>query len=310
MRKNENKRFSKALLALLIGSMILFTGCSAEDIAGGLGGGSDTAVTVAEVPEYSGEPVAEINGNEPEFTEDEKANEEAFEEYSKLDSLGRCGEAYANICKELMPKDERGSIGQVKPSGWHTVRYNGLVDGNYLYNRCHLIGFQLAGENANERNLTTGTRYLNVTGMLPYEDEVADYVKTTGNHVLYRVTPIFEDDNLVASGVQMEAWSVEDEGEGVCFNVYCYNVQPGIEIDYATGDSWKDGSTPANSGSNNDDDSEVKTFVVNTSSKKFHKPDCSGADDIKAENKKTYKGTAKSLLDNGYSKCKRCMPGQ
>ena len=163
---------------------------------------------------------------------------EPFETYSELDRLGRCGTAYANICLEIMPTDFRGEIGQVKPSGWQTVKYD-CVDGGYLYNRCHLIGYQLAGENANKQNLITGTRYMNVTGMLPFENMVDDYVEETQNHVLYRVTPIFEGKNLVASGIQMEAFSVEDDGEGVCFNVFVYNVQPGVTIDYATGDSWE-----------------------------------------------------------------------
>ena len=197
-------------------------------------------VELKDVPAYSGEPYVELNGNEPEFSDKEKQNTKAFEKYSPLDSLGRCGVAYANICKEIQPTEPRGEIGSVRPSGWKTVKYNDLIDGNYLYNRCHLIGYQLAGENANERNLITGTRYLNVQGMLPFESMVDDYVDETGNHVLYQVTPIFEGDNLVASGVQMQAWSVEDKGHGICFNVYCYNVQPGITIDYATGDNWEE----------------------------------------------------------------------
>lgn len=189
------------------------------------------------IPEYSGNPYVELNGNVPYFT-DEELTITAFELYSELDSLGRCGAGYANICQEIMPTEERGSIGMVKPTGWHTVKYDCIAD-RYLYNRCHLIGYQLAGENANEKNLITGTRYLNVDGMLPFENEVADYVNDTDNHVLYRVTPVFSGDNLVASGVIIEAKSVEDNGAGVQFNVYCYNVQPGVNIDYATGDSWE-----------------------------------------------------------------------
>ncbi len=190
-------------------------------------------------PEYpeDGTAYVEINNNEPYFTNEEKQCIDEFEFYSDLDELGRCGYAFANISPYTMPTEERGEIGHIRPSGWHTVKYNGLVEGNYLYNRCHMIGFQLAGENANEKNLITGTRYLNVVGMLDFENEVANYVRETGNHVLYRVTPIFEDDNLVAAGVLMEAWSVEDNGEGVCFNVYCFNIQPGIVIDYETGES-------------------------------------------------------------------------
>lgn len=193
------------------------------------------------IPEYSGNPYVELNGNVPYFT-DEELSTTAFELYSELDSLGRCGACYANVCKEIMPTEERGSIGMVKPTGWHTVKYDCITD-RYLYNRCHLIGYQLAGENANEKNLITGTRYLNVDGMLPFENEVADYVNDTDNHVLYRVTPVFSGDNLVASGVIIEAKSVEDKGAGLQFNVYCYNVQPGISIDYIDGQSWEDESS-------------------------------------------------------------------
>ena len=192
-----------------------------------------------DIPEYSGNAYITINNNIPQFDDEQKKSTEEFEYYSDLDSLGRCGTAYANICPNLQPTEKRGEIGQVKPSGWHTVKYNDIIDGNYLYNRCHLIGYQLAGENANEKNLITGTRYLNVVGMLEFENKVDKYVDDTGNHVLYRVTPVFEGDDLVASGVHIEAWSVEDDGDGICFNVYCYNVQPGIGIDYLTGDSWE-----------------------------------------------------------------------
>ena len=198
--------------------------------------GSASTVTLANIPEYSGEPYVVLNDNWPDFDVGDLTTE-PFEFYSELDSLGRCGVAYANVCLEIMPTEPRGEIGQVKPSGWQTVRYD-FVDGKYLYNRCHLIGYQLAGENANKQNLITGTRYLNVVGMLPFENMVDDYVEETENHVLYRVTPIFEGTELVARGVQMEGFSVEDEGEGICFNVFVYNVQPGVVIDYATGDNW------------------------------------------------------------------------
>lgn len=187
------------------------------------------------VPAYSGSAYITVNNNEP-FFDATQYNSQAFETYSELDTLGRCGVAFANVGKEIMPTGERGSIGSVKPTGWHTVKYDN-VDGKYLYNRCHLIGYQLSGENANKQNLITGTRYMNVDGMLPFENMVADYVKETNNHVLYRVTPVFEGNNLVASGVLMEAQSIEDDGDGVKFCVYCYNIQPGINIDYATGDS-------------------------------------------------------------------------
>ena len=192
-------------------------------------------ISLDSIPAYDSAPYVVINNNNPFFT-DEELTTTAFEEYSELDSLGRCGVAYANVCKEIMPTEKRGEIGSVKPSGWHTVKYD-CVDGKYLYNRCHLIGYQLSGENANAKNLITGTRYLNVDGMLPFENMVADYVKETNNHVLYRVTPIFSGDNLVASGVLMEAKSVEDDGAGILFNVYCYNMQPGVDINYSTGDS-------------------------------------------------------------------------
>ena len=191
--------------------------------------------SVQDIPAFADEPYVVINDNKPEFSKEDYTTE-SYEYYSELDSLGRCGYAMACIGRDLMPTEERGSLGQRKPSGWQTVNYD-FVDGKYLYNRCHLIGFQLSGENANEKNLITGTRYMNTEGMLPFENMIADYVKETGNHVLYRVTPIFDGDNLVARGVQMEAWSVEDDGEGICFNVYCYNNQPGIVIDYATGKS-------------------------------------------------------------------------
>ena len=177
-----------------------------------------------------------VHNNEPYFTAADKTRTDAFETYAELDSLGRCGTAYANICLDLMPTEARDNIGSVKPTGWHSTKYD-IVDGKYLYNRCHLIGYQLSGENANKQNLITGTRYLNINGMLSSENTVADFVKDTEYHVLYRVTPIFRDDNLIADGVLMEAWSVEDEGEGICFCIYAFNVQPGVTIDYATGDS-------------------------------------------------------------------------
>ena len=200
------------------------------------------SVSLSDIPAYSGSPYVAVNNNVPFFTDNEMTTT-AFENYSSLDTLGRCGVAYANVCTETMPTEERGAIGSVKPSGWHTVKYD-IVSGKYLYNRCHLIGYQLSAENANTKNLITGTRYLNVEGMLPFENMVADYIKETNNHVLYRVTPMFDGNNLVASGVLMEAKSVEDNGDGILFNVYCYNVQPGITIDYATGDSALDGTTP------------------------------------------------------------------
>ena len=227
VRRRKNKLSLPIILIVLVAAaLVYFFGETDNKLY------SDS---VQNVPAFSDTAYVVVNNNQPEFT-DADYTTNSYEEYSPLDSLGRCGVAMACIGKDIMPTEERGSIGQVKPSGWHTVKYDS-VDGKYLYNRCHLIGYQLTGENANEENLITGTRYLNIDGMLPFENMVADYVKETGNHVLYRVTPIFDDDNLVARGVQMEAWSVEDNGEGICFNVYCYNNQPGIEIDYATGES-------------------------------------------------------------------------
>lgn len=291
------KRLNTALLSLLLLVCMLLSAC------GAMPQGNSNSATLENIPAYSGQAYVEINDNQPSFTKDELVTE-SFEEYSPLDSLGRCGVAYANVGVDTMPTEERGSIGQVKPSGWQTVKYD-CVDGKYLYNRCHLIGYQLTAENANKENLITGTRYLNVDGMLPFENLVADYVKETENHVLYRVTPIFEGDNLVASGVQMEAMSVEDNGEGVCFNVYCYNVQPGVVIDYATGDSWLEEDAPAGGDSST---SQEESYVLNTSSKKFHRPDCSGVGSMSAENRQDYTGTRQSLIDQGYSPCGTCKP--
>lgn len=226
------KKLSKKDKKLVVGAVLLLLSA----LIGWLfGDGNDIAhaVSVADVPAYSGQPYAIINDNQPLFEQSDLAAE-SYEEYGKLDHLGRCTVTMACIGRDLMPTEDRGEIGSVKPTGWVQNFYD-TVDGGALYNRCHLIGFQLTGENANKENLITGTRYMNVEGMLPFEDEVADYIRSTGNHVLYRVTPIFEGDELVARGVQMEAKSVEDGGKGVCFHVYVYNVQPGIFIDYATG---------------------------------------------------------------------------
>ena len=260
------------------------------------------------VPVYSGEPYTELNGNIPYFTDREKT-EDVFEHYSDLDTLGRCGAAYANICKELMPTEKRGEIGMIKPTGWHTVRYDDIISDKYLYNRCHLIGFQLAGENANEKNLVTGTRYMNVDGMLPFENMIADYVKETDNHVLYRVTPIFVGDDLVCRGVEMEAYSVEDNGEGTSFHVFVYNIQPGIEIDYATGGSWV-----ANSMADIVDDTEehaqyaTTLYVINAKTRKFHFPDCDSVGKISKQNKKERETDRAELIAEGYTPCGSCKP--
>lgn len=263
-------------------------------------------ITLDYIPAFSGEPYIELYENQPKFdlSDGEKGS---FETYSPLDSLGRCGVAYANIGVDLMPTEKRGSISHVKPSGWDSVKYKS-VEGRYLYNRCHLIGFQLSGENANAENLITGTRYLNVDGMLPFENEVAEYVKSTENHVLYRVTPIFEGDNLVASGVQMEAWSVEDKGEGICFHIFAYNCQPGIIIDYATGASKEDSSKETSENTKTDKEEKKQNYVINTKTKKFHNADCKSVATTDEENKETVKENRSDLIADGYEPCGNCKP--
>ena len=272
------------------------------------GGSQDpVSATLDNIPAYSGTPYVVIDDNEPDFTEDE-LTDQSYESYSDLDELGRCGVASSNIGTDLMPSGKRGKIGQVKPSGWQTIKFDN-VDGKYLYNRCHLIGYQLTAENANEKNLITGTRYLNVDGMLPFENMVADYIKETGNHVLYRVTPVFSGDNLVASGVQMEAKSVEDNGDGILFNVYCFNAQPGIAIDYATGNSHLDNSvTESSSQAAVSDSANVQTYVLNTNTKKFHKESCNSAKSMDASNKRIYTGSRQEIIDMGYEACGVCKP--
>ncbi len=306
MKENVRKLYT-AFLTIV--SLLTLTSCSAVMDASFSDMDMESVpayADVAEIPDYEGEPYVVLNDNEPDFTEAEITTE-AYEDYSDLDALGRCGEAEACIGEELMPTGERESISSVKPTGWVNEKYDS-VDGGYLYNRCHLIGYQLSGENANEENLITGTRYMNVEGMLPFEDMVADYVHETDNHVMYRVTPVFEGDDLVPSGVQMEAESVEDDGEGVSFNVYVYNVQPDITIDYATGENWE---TPENETAGNPssgDTSGQQTYILNTNTRKFHLPDCSGAADIKGKNREEYTGTREKLTNQGYEPCGRCHP--
>lgn len=316
MMKFRKQRWLLTGLALFLSVSLTSCGEAGKDFAREYLQESTVSVSaVEEVPEYTGEPYVEINDGQPDFTEEE-LTAEAYEDYGELDSLGRCQTVEACVGQETMPDEERGQIGQIKPTGWHTVKYAG-VDGNYLYNRCHLIGYQLTAENANPENLITGTRYMNTEGMLPFENMVADYVKGTGNHVMYRVTPIFEGDNLVASGVQMEAESVEDEGEGICYNVYVYNVQPDIEIDYATGESQEaeddintlsDSAEEADTAEGGSENQEEQTYILNKNSKKFHRPDCSGVTDMKAKNKREYTGTREELIEEGYEPCARCKP--
>lgn len=283
-----------------------------------------SSFSLSDVPAYSGKAYISVNGNVPYFTAAELTTT-SFETYSDLDTLGRCGVTYACIGQDLMPTKERGSIGMVKPTGWHTVRYDDLVDGKYLYNRCHLIGYQLTGENANTQNLITGTRYLNIEGMLPFENMVADYIQETDNHVLYRVTPIFEGNNLLANGVLMEGYSVEDKGAGVSYCVFAYNVQPGIEIDYATGESKLADSaqqeeqktatvtpTPSPEPEKQEpatgSEASQADYILNTNTKKFHYPTCSSVNDMKEKNKQEFFGTRDEAISNGYFPCGRCKP--
>lgn len=320
MKKNMSKKIILLMSALAI--ILVMAGCT-----GSADYTSVQSFSLEDIPASSDSGYVFINNNEPEFT-DEELTTDAFEAYSPLDYLGRCGPAYACLGRELMPTEERESISHIHPSGWQSVQYD-IVEGGSLYNRSHLIGFQMSGENDNEENLVTGTRYMNAHVMLPFENMVADYIRDTGNHVLYRVTPVFEGSNLVASGLQMEALSVEDGGADICFNVYVYNVQPGIEIDYATGDSWlasgysvgdtgaadKSGSEFGNStvGSaaklpDSGDSNGAQSYVLNTNSKKFHNPDCGSVDDMSPENRSNFKGSRSDLIKHGYEPCGNCRP--
>ena len=329
-------------LCELLAIATIFTGCASTDLSGTEGAGhaagavvagedssgalgskdnadgpqedlvnNNSYVSIDAIPAYDGKAYVAVNNNEPFFTDSDMTTT-AFENYSDLDSIGRCGVAYANICRDIMPTEERGKIGMIKPSGWHTVKYDVIKD-RYLYNRCHLIGYQLAGENANPKNLITGTRYLNVEGMLPFENLVADYVNNTGNHVLYRVTPMFSGSNLVANGVLIEAKSVEDNGGGILFNVYCYNVQPGVGINYENGDSWLDGTTGStSSGSDSSaaensaaDSSNSETMVhITATGKKYHRAGCRT---LKKSDTEVTLDEAKSM---GLSPCGICNPPQ
>lgn len=281
-----------------------------------------TPFSLSNIPPFSNTPYCEVNNNKPFFTDDEITTQ-SYEYYPDLDSLGRCGACIACISLDMMPTAEREGIGMVKPSGWQLSKYD-FVDGKYLFNRCHLIGYQLTGENANLNNLITGTRYMNIQGMLPYENKTADYIRSTGNHVMYRVTPLFEENNLVATGVLMEGYSVEDNGQGICFNVFCYNAQPGVIIDYANGENQLDESSdviildpfvedtdeppvidrdiPDNS------DEQSQTYILNKNTKKIHYPWCSSVDDMAEHNKQEFTGDINEVISQGYSPCKRCNP--
>ena len=313
MRFNLKTRLTALALSLVI-LLSLLCGCK-------------PIIDLNDIPEYSRHAYVEINGGDP-FFEDNEITTEAFEIYSPLDPLGRCGVAFACIGIEIMPTEDRDDIANVTPSGWE---YNGVsnnntydfVENGYVYNRCHLIGFQLAGENDNERNLITGTRSLNIEGMLPFENQVADYVEETQNHVMYRVTPIYNGFDYVAKGVLMEAYSVEDNGRGVCFCIYAYNVQPGVLIDYYTGvnvasgeslpeigDDGRGDNAESPTPDDKEDDSPLGeiTYVINTNSKKFHNPSCSHAKNLSGENRKETDKSRDELVDEGYSPCGTCKP--
>lgn len=292
----------------------------------------DGVLSYRDVPAFEGNPYVYVNDGEPTFTDEQRAAEPGHEHYGELDELGRCTAAFAVVGPETQPTEKRGSIGEIRPSGWQMAKYD-FVEGKYLFNRCHLLGYQLTGENANPQNLITGTRYLNIQGMLPFENAVADYVDATGNHVLMAVTPIFEGSELVARGVHMMAESVEDGGEGVAFNVFCYNVQPGVVIDYGTGESMlEEDATPlpdvsgaesapdtASEGAGAGEASEkgatgsaedkgVAEYVLNTNSKKFHIPSCSSVDQMSPKNREDVENTRENLIAKGYDPCKRCNP--
>ena len=350
MRKNreilkwKNNMRALAMVICLALTMQFASGCGTTESAQST---QENATTIAEtfdfaaVPAYDGKAYVAVNDNVPFFTEEELSSA-SYETYGELDPLGRCTVCVASVGQDLMPAEERGNIGAVKPTGWHTVKYD-FVDGKYLYNRCHLIGYQLTGENANEKNLITGTRYLNIEGMLPFENMVADYVKETDQHVMYRVTPVFEGDNFLASGVLMEGKSVEDNGEGILFCVFAYNVQPGVTIDYATGESTVDGTIANNENTTKQEtsqptdtdtakqetsqstdtntpqpsesvseqqpaQSDAQTYILNTNTHKFHKPGCYSVEKIKPENYAEFTGTREEAIAYGYDPCKNCNP--
>ena len=317
-----------SLLLILLALCTVLSGCNAPDHATGRSGGdsgkddskqtADLEVggyaSIEGIPDYAGKAWVALDDNQPRFTEDELTTK-SFESYSDLDSLGRCGEAFACVGVDLMPTEDRESISSVYPSGWEQEKYDTeLVEGGYIYNRCHLIGFQLTGENANKENLITGTRYLNIQGMLDFENQIADYVKETKNHVMYRVTPIYAGNNLLASGVRLEAYSVEDDGDGICFHVFSYNVQPGITINYATGENWLNGDEkiPAEEDQTSDktenESGETTTYILNTNTKKIHLPTCSSAQEMQASNREETTRTKASLLKEGYTVCGICKP--
>ena len=315
--KSRLKVLLAAALAMLtlVASLCSF-GCKASETH------LESTDTAYDIPQYAGKPSVEVNGNVPYFTEGDLARG-PFEEFSSLDSLGRCGAAFARLGPETLTDGDRGSIGMVKPSGWQVSKYD-WIDGEYLFNRCHLIAYSLSGQTDNELNLITGTRSMNVLGMLPYESKTRSYIEETGNHVLYRVTPIFEGENLVASGVLMEAQSIEDAGAGIKFCIWCYNVEPGVAIDYATGNNHAEESmanapeadepmrnaspTRTFSPSTQQGESEARLYVLNTNTKRFHYPECPSVSDMKEKNKREYEAPRNEIIDMGYIPCGACKP--
>ena len=300
------KQFYSRILILLLAGALLCSGCA------GTAGTQDAELSHSESRSVSGTPAEEnpsavwdgqpytaVNGNVPGFSEKDLTTA-SFESYSELDSLGRSGPAFACLGQDLMPRGERGDISGIHPTGWHSVQYD-FIDGKNLYNRCHLIGWQLSGEDANRKNLITGTRYMNVEGMLPFENMVADYIKETGCHVLYRVTPVFQGSNLVADGVLMEAMSVEDQGDSISFCVFVPNVQPGVSIDYSDGSS-----RPADSQSSPENEEAV--YIINTNTRRFHLPSCSSVREMKESNRENFTGSREELIEEGYIPCGKCRP--
>ena len=355
--------FASPLIALLLAACLALGGCSANGSGSTTGSDQESGstsiqatetastetsaarATIADIPQYSGALCIDINDGQPGFTEDD-VDRGAFMQFSDLDFEGRCGEAFARIGTDTVSSEARGDISRVHPSGWVQHKYD-FVDDGVLYNRCHLIAHQLCGENANEKNLITGTRTFNVVGMLYYEELVGNYVRSTGNHVLYRVTPLFAANDLVARGVQMEAESIEDGGEAIRFNVFVYNVEPGVEIDYVTGESWESDATPkvtskgeatktsakasdaalASTDAGTSSESAIRSnsestdaeaassassaqqdYVLNVKNKKFHKPSCTAANEIASANKQDFTGTREELIERGYSPCGQCKP--
>ena len=328
IKKRRTLRFLLTLFLLL--SIVVFF-ClwlsgkekAQQNASSGPSASSSSGCKLEDIPDYQGEAYVVINENRPSFSEKDFTTS-PFEHYSNLDSLGRCSTAYANVCPGTLPKEERGAIGEIHPSGWQIANYHDLIEDNYLFNRCHLIAFSLTGENANETNLITGTRYLNTEGMQPFELEVLEYVRSTGNHVLYRVTPLFNEDDLVAAGVEMEGMSVEDRGEGISFHIFAYNVQPGVIINYKNGDNKRDPdyqtadhdytNHQAKDDSSEDEDSVNEpvnssvSYILNRNTHKFHKPSCPSVSDIKDKNKISSEESREKIMEEGYEPCGQCKP--